>query len=178
MKNSPIDGFAAGLTQETRDAVYKSTKTTHEKRTKLLFDHFPNANRLRELAGEIKQHVIENLDTYLPKVEEKLKANGVQVHWAVTAEDANQAVLDIMRKRGATKIVKAKTMVSEEIELTPFLEKHGMECLETDLGEFIVQVDHDHPSHIVRPIIHKSRREVAVCFEKKWTGLPTTTTRM
>ncbi len=170
MSVSPIDGFAANLKQETHDAVYKSTKVTHEKRTKLLFDHFPNANRLREIAGDIKQHVIENLDTYLPKVEEKLKANGVQVHWAPTALDANQAVLDIMRKRNATKIVKAKTMVSEETELAHFLEKNGVECLETDLGEFIVQVDHDHPSHIVRPIIHKSRREVAVCFEKNGLG--------
>src|SRR5271163_1828493 len=114
MSVSPIDGFAASLTSETRGAVYKSTKTTHEKRTKLLFDHFPNANRLREIAGDIKQHVIENLDTYLPQVEAKLQANGVQVHWARTAEEANQAVLDIMRKRNATKIVKAKTMVSEE----------------------------------------------------------------
>ncbi len=170
MKTSPIDGFAAHLKQETHDAVYKSTKTTHEKRTKLLFDHFPDANRLREIAGDIKQHVIENLDTYLPKVEEKLKANGAQVHWARNAEEANQAVLDIMRQRNATKIVKAKTMVSEETELAHFLEKNGVECLETDLGEFIVQVDHDHPSHIVRPIIHKSRREVAVCFEKNGLG--------
>ncbi len=150
--------------------MYKSTKKTHEARTKLLFDHFPDANRLRELAGDIKQHVIENLDTYLPQVEAKLKANGVQVHWAATAEDANQAVLSILQKRGAKKMVKAKTMVSEETELAHFLEKHGVECLETDLGEFIVQIDHDHPSHIVRPIIHKSRREVAVCFEKNGLG--------
>jgi L-lactate dehydrogenase complex protein LldF len=170
MSVSPIDGFAAGLTAETRNAVYKSTKTTHEKRTKLLFDHFPDANRLREIAGEIKQHVIENLDTYLPEVEKKLRANGVQVHWAATAEDANQAVLKIMRQRNATKIVKAKTMVSEETELTHFLEKNGVECLETDLGEFIVQIDHDHPSHIVRPIIHKSRRQVAESFEKNGLG--------
>jgi len=170
MSASPIDSFAAHLTQETHNSVYKSTKTTHEKRTKVLFDHFPDANRLREIAGEIKQHVIENLDTYLPAVEEKLRANGVQVHWAPDAEAANQAVLAIMRKRNATKIVKAKTMVSEETELAHFLEKNGVECLETDLGEFIVQVDHDHPSHIVRPIIHKSRREVAVCFEKNGLG--------
>jgi L-lactate dehydrogenase complex protein LldF len=92
------------------------------------------------------------------------------VHWASTAEAANEAVLGIMRARGATKLVKSKTMVSEEIELTPFLEKHGIESLETDLGEFIVQIDHDHPSHIVRPIIHKSRREIAMSFEKNGLG--------
>lgn len=170
MATQQIDQFATKLRAETKRSVYESTKATHEKRTKVLFDHFPDANRLRELAGGIKQHVIENLDTILPAVEAKLQSNGVQVHWASTAEAANEAVLRIMRARGATKLVKSKTMVSEEIELTPFLEKHGIESLETDLGEFIVQIDHDHPSHIVRPIIHKSRREIATSFEKNGLG--------
>lgn len=170
MKFQPIDQFASELRAETHRSVYASTKSTHEKRTRLLFEHFPNANHLREVAGRIKQHVIENLDSYLPALEAKMKANGVQVHWAATAEAANEAVLGIMRARGATKMVKAKTMVSEEIELSHFLEKHGIESLETDLGEFIVQIDHDHPSHIVRPIIHKNRREIATSFEKNGLG--------
>ncbi len=165
-----IDNFAKDLREETRTAVYSSTKATHNKRTKVLWDHFPDPNRLRELAGNVKQHVVENLDTYLPQVEAKLTENGVKVHWAVTAEEANQAVFDIMKARGATKVVKAKTVVSEEIGLGEFLEKRGIESLETDLGEFIVQIDHDHPSHIVRPIIHKSRREIAVSFEKNGLG--------
>jgi len=165
-----IDDFARDLRQETRSSVYQSTKATHVKRTQVLFDHFPDPDRLRRLAGDIKQHVIENLDSYLPKVEERLKANGVQVHWASNAEEANRAVLSIMQARQAKKIVKAKTMVSEEIGLGEFLEKQGIESLETDLGEFIVQIDHDHPSHIVRPIIHKSRREIAVSFEKNGLG--------
>lgn len=166
----PIDAFVASLPADKRAAVYNGTKITHEKRTKLLFDHFADPNRLRHLAGEIKQHVVENLDTYLPAVEAKLQANGVKVHWAATAEDACQAVLQIMQARGATKMVKAKTMVSEEIELAHFLEKHGIEALETDLGEFIVQIDHDHPSHLVRPIIHKNRREIAQSFEREGLG--------
>ncbi len=170
MAYQPIDQFAAKLPKEKRAAVYQGTKATHEKRTKLLFDQFADPNRLRQLAGEIKQHAVENLDTYLPQVEAKMKANGVQVHWAATGEAACQAVLEIMRARGATKMVKAKTMVSEEIELAHFLEKQGMEALETDLGEFIVQIDHDHPSHIVRPIIHKSRREIATSFEREGLG--------
>ncbi len=170
MVTEKIDQFAATLPAEKRRSVYESTKATHEKRTKVLFDHFPDPNRLRLIAGEIKQHVIENLDTYLPAVEAKLQSHGVIVHWAATAEAANEAVLGIMRARGATKMVKAKTMVSEEIELEPFLKKHGIEALETDLGEFIVQIDHDHPSHIVRPIIHKSRREIATSFEREGLG--------
>jgi L-lactate dehydrogenase complex protein LldF len=170
MRFQQIDQFAAGLRADKRASVYESTKTTHEKRTKLLFDQFADPNRLRELAGEIKQHAIENLDTLLPQVEAKLKANGAQVHWASTGEAACETVRKIMEARGAKKMVKSKTMVSEEIELEHYLEKHGMEVLETDLGEFIIQIDHDHPSHIVRPIIHKNRREIAQSFEREGLG--------
>ena len=170
MTKQPIDRFAAALPADKRASVYQSTKATHEKRTRILFDQYEDPNRLRELAGQIKQHALENLDTYLPQVEARLRANGAQVHWAATGAAACETVLRIMRARGATRMVKAKTMVSEEIELAHFLERHGMEALETDLGEFIVQIDHDHPSHIVRPIIHKNRREIATSFEREGLG--------
>jgi L-lactate dehydrogenase complex protein LldF len=170
MKLQPIDQVAAGLGAETRAAVYDGSKVGHEKRTKLLFDHYADPNRLRELAGEIKQHVVENLDTYLPAVEAKLKANGVRVHWASTAESACEAVHAILKGRGAKKVVKAKTMVSEEIGLEAYLHERGIEALETDLGEFIVQMDHDKPSHIIKPIIHKSRRQIAELFERNGLG--------
>jgi L-lactate dehydrogenase complex protein LldF len=170
MRTQPIDNFASGLGDETRTAVYEGSKIGHEKRTKLLFDHFADPNRLRQLAGEIKQHVVENLDTYLPAVEARLVENGARVHWASTAESACEAVYSILKARGATKLVKAKTMVSEEIELDDYLRKRGIESLETDLGEFIVQLDHDHPSHIIKPIIHKNRRQIAELFEKNGLG--------
>jgi L-lactate dehydrogenase complex protein LldF len=170
MKKQPIDQFAASLPAWTRANVQHGSKVGHEKRTKILFDHYGDPDRLRQLAGEIKQHVVENLDTYLPQAEERLAANGVKVHWASTAESACEEVLKIMVSRGATKIVKAKTMVSEEIELEHFLAKHGIEILETDLGEFIVQLDHDTPSHIVKPIIHKNRRQIAELFERNGLG--------
>ena len=170
MATQPIDRFATRLAPETQAAVYNGTKIGHEKRTKMLFDHYADPNQLRRLAGEIKQHVVENLDTYLPAVEARLQANGVKVHWAATAESACNAVLEIMQARGATKMVKAKTMVSEEIELGEFLEARGIEALETDLGEFIVQIDHDHPSHLVKPIIHKNRRQIATSFEQHGLG--------
>jgi L-lactate dehydrogenase complex protein LldF len=181
MKTPQLDQFAKQLRPATQKAVYASTKISYDRRAVTLFGDYPHANQLREIAGKIKQHVIENLDTYLPAMEKKLQANGVKVHWAATAEEANQAVLDIMRGRGATKLVKSKTMVSEETELWPFLEKNGVECLESDLGEFIIQINHDHPSHIVRPIIHMNRREVAESFEKHGLGAyndePTVITR-
>jgi L-lactate dehydrogenase complex protein LldF len=181
MAKQLIDQFVTRLPADKYAAVYEGTKATHEKRTQMLFEQFADPNQLRQLAGEIKQHTIENLDTYLPQVEVKLQANGVQVHWAATGEEACEAVLHIMQGRQATKIVKAKTMVSEEIGLAPYLEQHGIEALETDLGEFIVQIDHDHPSHIVRPIIHKNRREIAQSFEREGLGAynddPVTITR-
>jgi L-lactate dehydrogenase complex protein LldF len=181
MRHQPIDEFAGSLPLETRAAIYQGAKGGHEKRTRVLFDHYREPDRLRILAGEIKQHVIENLDTYLPLIEGRMQANGIKVHWASTAESACQAVLEIMRARGATKMVKAKTMVSEEIELSDFLAAQGIEALETDLGEFIVQIDHDHPSHIVKPILHKNRREIARSFERIGLGAyddePTVITR-
>ncbi len=170
MAKQLIDQFTAQVPADTRAAVYLGTKATHEKKTKLLVDQFADPDELRRLAGQIKQHVVENLDTYLPQVEAKLKANGVHVHWAANAEEACAAVLKIMQARGATKMVKAKTMVSEEIELAKYLEARGIEALETDLGEFIIQIDHDHPSHLVRPIIHKNRREIAKSFEREGLG--------
>lgn len=181
MATQPIDHAAATLPPDKRASVYQSTKATHEKRTKLLHDHFEDPDALRRRAGAIKQHVIEHLDTYLPAVEERLKANGAHVHWAATAEAACATVLRLMQERGAKRMVKAKTMVSEEIGLADYLAKHGIEALETDLGEFIVQIDHDHPSHIVRPIIHKNRREIARSFEREGLGAydddPATITR-
>ena len=170
MRTQPIDQFAAALGKETRNAVYDGSKIGHEKRTKLLFDHFGDPNRLRQLAGEIKQHVVENLDRYLPAVEAKLVANGAKVHWASTAQSACEAVYGILKARGATKLVKSKTMVSEEIELDAYLRERGIESLETDLGEYIVQLDHDHPSHIVKPIIHKTRGQIARLFAKNGLG--------
>ena len=89
MRYQPIDQFLTTLPADKRASVYQSTKATHEKRTKLLFDEFPDPNHLRRIAGEIKQHTLENLDTYLPAVEAKMKANGVKVHWASTAEAAS-----------------------------------------------------------------------------------------
>jgi L-lactate dehydrogenase complex protein LldF len=168
--NQPIDLAAAKLRPDKRASVYQSTKATHEKRTKLLFEQFRDPDLLRRRAGEIKQHAIENLDGYLLAAEAKLKANGVKVHWASTGEIACETVYNIMLARGAKRMVKAKTMVSEEIELAHYLEKRGMEAMETDLGEFIVQIDHDHPSHIVRPIIHKNRKEIAQSFEREGLG--------
>jgi L-lactate dehydrogenase complex protein LldF len=170
MSTQRIDQAAASLDRGTQATVYDGSKVGHEKRTKVLFETFDSPDRLRRLAGRVKQHVVENLDTYLPAVESRLKENGVKVHWASTAASACEAVHGILKARGATRLVKAKTMVSEEIGLDAYLRERGIDSLETDLGEFIVQLDHDHPSHIIKPIIHKNRRQIAALFEKNGLG--------
>lgn len=165
-----IDDFSARLDPEVRQSVYQSSKIKTEKRAEAMQRDFADPDGLRKLAGQIKQHTLDHLEEYLEQAETKLIANGAHVHWADTGEEANQIILNILQKAGARKLVKAKSMVSEETELAPFLEKHGIEALETDLGEFIVQIDHDHPSHIVTPIIHKNRRQIARSFEKYGLG--------
>ena len=170
MSREPIDAFAASQTEERRTSVRLGSKAGHEKRTLTLFEDIPEPNRLRQLAAQIKQHTLDHLDLYLERAATALESNGVHVHFASDAEAACAVVADICRRRQAKRIVKAKTMVSEEIELAHYLEKRGVECLETDLGEFVVQISNDRPSHIVKPIIHKNRREIAQTFDERGLG--------
>ncbi|MDL5049147.1 LutB/LldF family L-lactate oxidation iron-sulfur protein [Oscillatoria amoena NRMC-F 0135] len=170
MATQKIDSFALKLEEEVRASVRNASALKTKSRVDSLWRDFEEPDKLRETAGQIKQHVVENLDTYLEKAEAALTSRGVKVHWASDADEARRIILDLMRGIGATKMVKSKSMVSEEIELAHYLEEHGMSAVETDLGEFIVQIDHDHPSHIVTPIIHKNRRQVAKSFEREGLG--------
>ncbi len=122
---------------------------------------------LRALAGRIKQHTLDHLDHYLERFIDAAEAAGVQVHFAADAEEANAICCDIARREKLTACVKSKSMVTEETHLLPALEKLGIETLETDLGEFILQLDHDAPSHIVTPMIHKNRQVVARAFVRE-----------
>ncbi|TVR53416.1 MAG: iron-sulfur cluster-binding protein [Puniceicoccaceae bacterium] len=169
-KEQPIDKYSRELDAEVRHAVHDNSAAGTDKRREILWGDYPAPDALRHVAGQLKQHVVENLDRYLEQAEDSLRKRGVQVHWAADGEAANRAVLDILRARGAKRLVKAKSMVSEETELADYLAKNGVDCLETDLGEFIVQVDGDHPSHIVKPIIHKNRRQIARTFEREGLG--------
>lgn len=128
---------------------------------------FEHAEATRDHARAIRAHTISRLDDYLRQFEAAVVARGGHVHWARTAEDAVAIVADIARQHGVGKAVKSKSMVSEEVELNRGLAAAGVEVLETDLGEFVVQIDGDHPSHIVGPIIHKSRSDVARSFRDK-----------
>jgi L-lactate dehydrogenase complex protein LldF len=127
-------------------------------------------NALRDLAASIRARTLAKLPELLEALEARCTANGIRVHWAETIDDANEIVLGILRARGATRLVKGKSMVSEEMHLNDFLEKNGVESLESDLGEYIIQLDGETPSHIIMPAIHKSRQQIARLFGEKIRG--------
>ena len=121
---------------------------------------------LRRLANNIKSNALSNLDNYLIQFEENALKNGIQVHWAADAEEHNKIVHNILRSHKAQNIVKSKSMLTEECHLNPYLEENGYEVVDTDLGERIVQLAKERPSHIVLPAIHKTKEEVDVLFQE------------
>ena len=122
---------------------------------------------LREHASQIKQHTVTHLADYLEEFSTQLESRGVIVHWAKDANDFNNIVLDILQSHGVKKMVKSKSMLTEECAMNPFLESHGIDVVETDLVERILQLLHQKPSHIVMPAIHLKREEVGQMFEEK-----------
>ncbi|HVK97989.1 MAG TPA: LutB/LldF family L-lactate oxidation iron-sulfur protein [Flavisolibacter sp.] len=126
----------------------------------------------REKAKNIKWHAIETLDQQLLTFEENIQKKGAEVIWAESAEDALNEILKICRKKKCTAIVKSKSMVTEEIHLNKFLEKNKIESVETDLGEYIQQLDEEPPYHIVTPAMHKSKEDVAKLFANKLGTAP------
>jgi L-lactate dehydrogenase complex protein LldF len=169
-RGEPVDAFAAGQSESRRSAVRLGSKAGHEKRTEVLFRDYADPDRLRRLAGDIKQHTLDHLDVYLERAQSRLEAHGAKVHFAADADEACRKVLAILQGRDAKRVVKTKSMATEEVELGAFLERNGIESVETDLGEFIVQLDADKPSHIVKPIMHRDRREIARTFEGHGLG--------
>jgi L-lactate dehydrogenase complex protein LldF len=107
------------------------------------------------------------LPDLLEQLEQNLTRNGVKVHWAETVDEANGIVLSIIRAHEGRQVIKGKSMVSEEMEMNHFLADQGIECLESDMGEYIVQLDHEKPSHIIMPAIHKNAGQVASLFHDK-----------
>ena len=122
---------------------------------------------LRALGAAIRARTLARLPELLETLEKNCAANGIRVRWAETTEEANAIVLEILEARGATHVVKGKSMVSEEMHLNDFLEEHGIESLESDLGEYIIQLDGETPSHIIMPAIHKNKQQIAKLFGKK-----------
>lgn len=128
----------------------------------------PDWENLRSSASDIKSYVLANLHDLLLEFEKNALANGVQVHWATDAAEHNKIVHEILSKHHVTKLVKSKSMLTEECGLNPHLEKNGIEVIDTDLGERIIQLRHEHPSHIVAPAIHLKREEISETFHECW----------
>jgi L-lactate dehydrogenase complex protein LldF len=127
----------------------------------------PHWEQLRQIGSDIRQHTIENMDVYLYRLEAAVKAAGGIVHWAKTAEDARQIVLQIAKEHDVKLAVKVKSMATEEIGLNHALEVEGIETLETDLGEYIIQLAGTGPSHIIVPAVHLTKEEIAALFSEK-----------
>jgi len=167
-----VEQFARGLSAETTQSVRSASIIKTDARLGALAKSFRDVDGARSAAAELKEYVLSNLGRLLVELETNCLANGIQVHWARDADEANEIILGICQQeaRSTNVIVKAKSMVTEEIHLNGYLELHGFKPVETDLGEFVVQIDGDTPSHIVTPIIHKNRRQIAESFDREKIG--------
>ena len=122
---------------------------------------------LRDLGANIRGRALANLPDLLEQLEQKLTENGITVHWAADGDEACRIVRDICVARDAKTAIKGKSMVSEEMELNHYLEEQGIEALESDLGEYIVQLAEETPSHIIMPAIHKNTGEISQLLHDK-----------
>ncbi|MDR3495847.1 MAG: LutB/LldF family L-lactate oxidation iron-sulfur protein [Ancalomicrobiaceae bacterium] len=160
------DNAASALNNKTlQKALLNVERGFIDKRAKAAAG-LPEFERLRDDARDIKNHTLAHLDLYLDAYERRVTASGGHVHWAETAEDARAIILDICRSLKAKTITKSKSMVAEEIDLNDYLEDHGVRPVETDLGEYIIQIRHEPPSHIIAPAVHLTKEQVADDFRR------------
>ena len=144
----------------------KALYAVREKRDRMMMT-VPEWEGLRRLSSEIKRHTLSRLGHYLCEFERHATANGMVVHWAKDAAEMNATVWELVREHGGTNLIKSKSMLSEECGLTPYLEERGVDAVESDLGERIMQLLHRPPSHIVLPAIAVRREEVGTLFERE-----------
>lgn len=144
------------------------------KRAAVFPDH-DDFKSLQHTAEQIKKSALLELPELLEQLEKKCIANGIQVHWAETSEQANTIINQLIDLHSGKSVVKGKSMATEEIGLNAFLEEHGKTCIETDMGEYIVQLAGEHPSHIIMPAIHKNAEEIGALFAEKIENVSYTT---
>lgn len=149
-------------------AIYTATGRLKDKRVEVTAENvLPDYQELRTQANALKKHTIDNLDHYLEEFERNVEAHGGKVVYCKDATEVSDFVLDLAKRRGSKLIVKSKSMTTEEVDLNERLEHHGLESVETDLGEYILQLAHERPYHIVAPALHKTRYDVADIFTKE-----------
>jgi L-lactate dehydrogenase complex protein LldF len=162
----------AALADAQLQTALSHVKTGFIAKRQAAVDALPEFEQLRESGKAIKNHVLAHLDLYLEAYEEKVAEGGGHVHFAETAEEARALILDICQKAGARTVTKGKTMIAEEIALNDHLEQNGIEPVETDLGEYIIQLRHEAPSHIIAPAIHLTQPQIEADFRRVHTELP------
>ena len=133
-------------------------------------DRLPEFEALRDQGRDIKNHALAHLDLYLEAFEAKVTAGGGSVHWARDAAEARAIVLELCQSVGARRVTKSKSMITEEIGLNHYLESNGLEPIETDLGEYILQISGQAPSHIVGPVVHMTKDEISDLFAREHGG--------
>ncbi len=174
-KGAP-DAFAPGKTPtfeesaraflndaQLRHNMGKATRSIREKRA-VAVEELPDWQELREAGRALKERTLRHLDEYLLQLEESVQKAGGHVHWARDAEEANRIIAGIARDHGATEVAKVKSIATDETKLNEFLEREGINAVETDLAEFIIQLAGETSSHILVPAIHKNRAEIREIF--------------
>jgi L-lactate dehydrogenase complex protein LldF len=170
--SSTFEGNArAGLANPVLQQALSLMRSGFPERRRLAVERLPEFEALREVGKSIKDHTLENLDFYLELFEENVLASGGHVHWAQTPDQARAAVLEICRCVDAKIVTKGKSMIAEEIGLNEYLEQNGITPVETDLGEYIIQLRHEPPSHLIAPAIHLMKEQVADTFRAKHQAL-------
>jgi L-lactate dehydrogenase complex protein LldF len=169
--SSPAEQFHQHAREKTADLEHRKTIRwaidTYDAAVGVGKARFANWETARQRCYEIKWEAVNHLDRYLEEFEAKITQRGGHVFWAADAEQARNYVVELAAARGVKRIVKSKSMVTEEIHLNPALEKQGLEVWETDLGEYIVQLRNEPPYHIVTPAMHLSRAQIAQLFREK-----------
>src|SRR5438094_3491049 len=160
-----------GLADPVLQRALGLARTGFPLRRQQAIERLPEFEALREEGRQIKDHTLAHLDFYLELYEKNVAASGGQVHWARNAAEARAAVLEICRSVEARIVTKGKSMVAEEIALNDHLEANGITPVETDLGEYIIQLRHEPPSHIIAPAIHLMKEQVAQAFRAAHTEL-------
>jgi len=162
------------LTNEQVRTNFRSAMTGLMNKRALQFSDVDELSNLRKQDRLIRNNALLKLPKLLKQLESQLIENGINVHWAENAQQANQITLDILNSHNAKKVVKGKSMVSEEVGMNHFLEQHGVNVTESDLGEFIIQLAGEAPSHIVMPAVHKNRVQIAQLFHHHFPHIPYT----
>lgn len=157
-----------------QEAVTQGTRAAYNKRVASMYaDGYEHGERLRHQAAEAKRRALRKLPDLLEQAEANMTANGMNVRWAADAKEANAIMQEIIKQHSVKKVAKSKSMLTEELGLNKVLEANGIEVIETDLGEYIIQLNDEPPSHIVAPVLHRTKAEIRDIFVRELGMTPT-----